>query len=66
MVGVAIAFLGAGRARADARFEQGADHEPVPVARTRENQRSRITDIGADVTERDALRQRGDVLFDQV
>jgi hypothetical protein len=66
MVGVAIALLGAGRARADARVEHGARDEVVPVAGTRENPGRDVTDIATELTERDAFAQSRHVLFDQV
>jgi hypothetical protein len=66
MLGVAIAFLSTGRARADAGVEQGTHHEVIPVARPRENPCRDVTDIATELTERDAVAQRSDVLFDEI
>jgi hypothetical protein len=66
MLGVPIALLGTGRARSDARVEQGTHHEVVPVARPRQNPRHGVADIGTSLTERNAVAQRTDVLFDEI
>jgi hypothetical protein len=66
LLGVAIAFVGTGRARADTGLEQRPHYKVVPAAWPGKNPRRRITDIGTRLTQRDAFAQGTDVLFDEI
>src|SRR5436305_1175083 len=66
MLGVPIAFLAAGSARADAGLQQRAHDLVVPLAGPRKNPRRDVTGISAGLTERDAGSHRADVLLDEI
>lgn len=66
VLGVPIALLRAGRARADARLEQTVESEEICLSRLRENPGRGVADIGADVIEGDAGSEVGDIRLDEI